>query len=91
MLDAGGAVCAVSIATCAHVRACGVMLIMDSACGRRDVRGFCTCTRLVGWVGRAGVLLVVSSGLGTLGTGGDMLILRVILRFITVLGRGTYV
>ena len=64
------------------------MLIKDSGCRRRAVRHFCPHTRFVGWVDRSGILLVISSGLGNLGTGGDMLIVRVILRFILVWGRG---
>ena len=72
----GGAICAVSIATCARVRTGGVVLTMDSACHRRAVRRFRAWTRLVGWVGRAGIVLVVPSGLGILGTGGEMLIVH---------------
>ena len=53
---------------------------MDSACHRRAVRRFCARAQLVGWLGRAGGLVVVSVGLGTLGTGGDMLAVRVILQ-----------
>ena len=34
-------------------------------------------------------MLVVTLGLGTLRTGGDMLLVRVILRFISVWGKGT--
>ena len=79
---------AVSVATCACVRMRGVVSSMDSACCRHAVRRFCTHTRLVGWVGRADVLGGVTLELGTLGTGGDMLIARVILRFISVWGRG---
>ena len=89
MFAAEGAVCADSIATCARVRTCGVMLIMNSACSRRAVRHFCARAWLVGWVGRAGGLLVVLTGLGTLGTGGDKLVVRVILWFISVWGRST--
>ena len=76
VLDDGGAVCAVSIAPCARARTCGVVLIMDSACRRRAVHHFCAHTQLVGWVGRAGIVLVVPSGLGILGTGGEMLIVH---------------
>ena len=89
MLAAGGTICANSIATCARVRTQGVVLIMDSTCPRRAVRCFCAPTWLVRWVSRAGVLLVVTLGLGTLGTGGDMLIVPIILWFILVWGRGT--
>ncbi len=84
VLDAGGTVCAVSVATCAHARMPGVVLIMDSTCHRCAVCRFCVPTLLVGWMGRAGVLLVVWLGLGTLRTGGDMLIIHVILQFISV-------
>ena len=80
---------AVSVATCACVRMRGVVSSMDSACCRHAVRRFCTHTRLVGWVGRADVLGGVTLELGTLGIGGDMLIARVTLRFISVWGMGT--
>jgi hypothetical protein len=89
VLAAGGTVPAVFLATCARVCMRGVVLIMDSACCRHAVCRFCARTRLMGLVGRVGVLLVVSLGLGTPGTGGDMLIICVILRFISVWGRGT--
>jgi hypothetical protein len=89
VLNAGGTARAVSVATCAHVCTCGVMLILDSACRRSAMCHLHVHTQLMGWVGGAGVLLVVSLGLGTLGTGGDMLIVRLILRFISVWGRGT--
>jgi hypothetical protein len=64
---------------------------MYSKCRRCTVHCFRAHARLVGWVGRAGVLLVVLAGLGTLGTGGVKLIVCVILRFILVWGRGTVV
>ena len=67
----------------------GVVLIIDSACHSRAVRCLGVRTRLVGWVGRAGGLLVVLAGLGTLRTGGDMPIVRVTLLFISVWGMGT--
>ncbi len=89
MLAAGGTTCANFVTTCAGVRTQGVVLIMDSACRRHAVRRFCAHARLVGWAGRVGILLMLSARPGTLGTGVDLLIARVILRFISVWGRGT--
>ena len=88
VLDAGGVVCAVSVATCARVRTRGVVLIKDSGCRRHAVRCFRARIQFMGWVGRVGVLLVVSLGLCTLRTDGYMLIVHIILRFNSVWGGG---
>ncbi len=89
MLEARGAACAVSVATCTRVCMHGVVLIIGSACRSPAVCCFCTRTRLVEWAGRAGVLPLVLLELCTLGTGGGMLIEPVTLLFTSVWGMGT--
>ena len=60
MLEAGGTVCSVSIATLACVRMRGVVLIIVSALCSCAVRHFCAHTWLMELVGRVGGFLVVA-------------------------------